>query len=119
MPRGAISEQVLNTRTGLAWPSAETTGDPANGHFFVWSPRKVLLLRNTSGTTAYNVTFTPRSDNLDVFVGPPKVISVPFGVSRMFGPFPSLYMHPEDGDGVYVDVANAALVLKIYNVAEG
>lgn len=121
MARGVISESNLNHRPpiSLAWPSGETTGDSVNGHEFVWSPRKLLLVRNTSGSINYNVIFTPSSDALDVFTAPVKAVTIPFGSSRMFGPFPSIYRHPEDDDLVYVDVGNAALVLKVFNVAEG
>jgi hypothetical protein len=121
MPRVAISETTLNTRSGTAFGngSGETTGDPVNGHQFVYSPRKVLAVRNTSGSTAYNITFTPASVNLDVFTAPTKVVSVPASAQRVFGPFPGAYAHPEDGDLVYVDVGNAALALKIFTIAEG
>jgi hypothetical protein len=119
MARGAIVDVVLNSRNGVTWPGSETTGDPANGHYFVWGPRKVLHVRNTSGATPYNITFTPQSTQLDIFAAPAKVVSVPANGQRLFGPFPSYYMHPEDSDRVYVDVGNAALIIKVWDMGQG
>lgn len=117
MARGAIAEQVMNSRTGVTYPPTESTGDAANGHFFIWGPNKLLLVRNTSGG-ALNLTLTPQSTSLDVFTAPNKVLSVPANSQNVYGPFSSIYMHPEDNDRVYVDVASASLVLAVFNTAE-
>jgi len=117
MPRVAILEQVLNSRQGVTAPGTETTGDSTNDHYFVWGPRKLLAVRNTTGG-ALNITFIPQSTNLDVFAAPAKVVSVPAAANRLFGPFPSYYMHPEDNDRVYVDVAGA-LSLRAWDMGQG
>jgi hypothetical protein len=113
----AIVEQVINTRAGFSWPGTETTGDSINGHHFVWSPRKVLTVRNATGG-ALAISFQPSSLKLDVFTAPAKTVSVPNGAHRMFGPFPSYYANPDNGDRVYVNVAGA-MTLKVFEMAEG
>ncbi len=118
MARGAINEVNLNTRTGVSWPGSETTGDPANGHFFVFGPRKILHCRNTSGTTAYSIIFTQPNVNLDALAPQQKTVSMPANSVKVFS-LPAVYDQPTDGDRVYVDVQNAALVLKVWNVGKG
>lgn len=117
MARGLIVSQVINSRAGVSWPGSETAGDVVNGHYFVWGPRKILTVRNATGG-AVNITFTPQSTRLDVFSAPPKVASISIGAQKVYGPFPSYYMHPEDGDRVYVDVAGA-VVLKVFDIGQG
>jgi hypothetical protein len=118
MARTALTDQPLNTRAGLAF-SVSAAGDVANGNSFVWGPRKFLAVRNSSGTTAYNITFTTPNENLDGFASPTRVVSIPASAIRFFGPFPGSYKNASDGDTVYVNVANAALLLKVYDMAEG
>jgi hypothetical protein len=117
MPRVAIAEQTLNSRTGAIVPASETTGDNPNGHFFVWGPNKILSVRNTSGS-AWTITFTPQMTGLPDFVVPLKQISVPANATMLFGPFPSVYMHGEDNDRVWVDVGSSSLMLAVINSAE-
>jgi hypothetical protein len=119
MPRSEISEQELNTRAGVDWPSGETTGDSGNGHYFVWGPRKVLVVRNVSAG-ALNITLTPTAQGFDVFTPANRVISIPanFGI-KLIGPLPKVYAHTEDNDRVYVDVTSASILLKVFDIAEG
>lgn len=117
MPIAAISEQQLNSRDGLAF-SIAAAGDVANGNYFVWGPRKIVAVRNAGGST-YNITFTPSSEDLDSFTATTRVVSIPSGAIKFIGPFPGYYKQPSDGDRVYVDVANAALLLRVYDVAQG
>jgi hypothetical protein len=117
MARGAIAEAILNSRAGVTYPPTETTGDSVNGHFFVWGPNKILLVRNTGGSPL-NLTFSPYSASLDVFTPAQKVVAVPANSQRVFGPFVSAYRRTDDNDRVYVDVAGAALVLAVFNTAE-
>jgi hypothetical protein len=116
MARSAIAETVLNTRVGLSYPPSETAGDNTNGHFFVWGPNKILSVRNATGGTLA-IVFTPQSTGLDVFAAPPKAINVAANSQNVFGPFPSIYMHPEDNDRMYVDVGGV-LQLAVLNSAE-
>lgn len=116
MARGAIAETFVNSRSGATFPGTETTGDPVNGHSFVWGPRKLLVARNTSGSTAYSITVTPSGAGLDIFTAPAKVVSLPFGNTQIYGPYPKVFAHPEDGDRVWVDVANAAIVLSVIDI---
>lgn len=117
MARTLIPGAMVNSRTGLAF-SISPAGDAANGNYFVWGPRKVLAAMNTGGSP-YTVTLTPSSEDLDGFTAPTRVVSVPASAIRFIGPFPGYYRQASDGDRVYVNVANAAVALKVFELAEG
>jgi hypothetical protein len=117
MPRVAIFEIALDTRSGLSYPPGESAGDTVNNQYFVWGANKILSVRNPTGGSL-NITFVPQSTQLDGFTAPSKTVAVPASSQMLIGPFISAYSHPEDGDRVYVNPASASLQMTVLNSSE-
>lgn len=75
--------------TAVTWPATDgTAADVVNGNSFPNSPNAVLLITNTSATTAYTVTFdTPFTAGGLAIDNPIKTI--PISGRQVFGPFDS------------------------------
>lgn len=99
MPRTAITPQNI-VSSGLA--ATYNSGDNTNGMSVPWSPRLVLILKNTTGG-AVVYTF-PIPGTVDGQAVASKTVSVPATTGeRIVGPFPSSYMQ-SDGN-LNIDIA--------------
>lgn len=88
--------------------AGEVTGVVADGHFIAPGPNSFLAVRN-SGGAPYNVTI-PTPGTVDGQAIADRVVAVANGAVKFIGPFTTDYMQA-DGT-VYIDVENAALMLK-------
>jgi len=112
MARSDITRNVApgtNAAAGLAvtW----LAGDPVNNHRIRATGKEMLWVRNTSGTTAYNVSIdsTPDPHGRQ---GDITNHSVPANGHAIFGPWDTLGWVDASGY-INVDVQNAALQLAV------
>jgi len=94
-------------REGIAWPPAEVNGDATNNHQVLNSDSKtVVVVRNSSSTTARTVTFRiPRL--IDGQGVSPVTRSIPANATRAFGTFSA----DDYGTTLLIDVDHAELKL--------
>jgi hypothetical protein len=104
MPRVNVPVTALS-RSGIAPPS-ETNGDAANGHRVANTGQTIVVVRNSSADTAYDVTFVTPGTVDGQPVGD-RVVEVPADTTRWFGRFsPGVY-----GTALLLNVENTALKL--------
>ena len=108
MARVAIPVSAV-VRAGLT-PASETNGDATENHTFVNDGRTIILARN-SGAGARTITFRV-AQILDGLTAATRVVSIPAGASRYFGPFPTdVY-----GTLTQIDVEHAEIKLSALSV---
>lgn len=107
---------------GAAASGSEVAGDPTNGMYFAGNDGLLFLdVRNTSGTTAYSVSFVVAA-TVDGLTVPVVTVSLAANARRLFGPFPpSLYNQSDGTVSVNIQAAGSPLKLRAYrmNVALG
>ncbi|MGW1679388.1 hypothetical protein [Saccharopolyspora sp. NPDC002376] len=113
MARTALSATTA-TRTGVA--VNPTTTATADGHSFVNSGRRVLVVKNANATTAKTVEI-PFGRTVEGQTIPAKVINVPASSTVITAPFGSIY-NQEDGS-VWVNyTAIADLSVQVLDIPE-
>lgn len=93
--------------TAINW----TAADVANGNSFTLTGREVLLIRNTDGALARNITLTSIAD-LFGRLGTITNEAVPVGGFRVFGPVDTPGWQQADGK-FYLSADNAAIQFAI------
>lgn len=111
MPRSEVTRHTApGTRANVGQLLTFLTGDPVNNHKIKSTGREALLVRNTSGTTAYTVTVLS-TDDANNRRGDITTFSIPANGSAIFGPW-----NPDgwsNTGSIEVNVSNAALVLAV------
>lgn len=105
MPATALPVTTTQGLTATNWPATDgTAADVTNGNSFANSPNAIVLVTNTSGTTAYTVTFTTPFSAGGYSIEDP-VRTIPINGKQVFGPFDSKLF----GDTVVMTANNVAV----------
>lgn len=97
---------VAASKDGTVLPTGEAA-DVVNGNYVLNSGRTILIVHNSSGTTAYDLTVHVQKE-VDGKNVEERVNEIAFGVREVFGPYPT-----EDyGDELWINGENAALLIQ-------
>ena len=95
----------------------EVTGDPSNNHDAIAGDGVIVLVRNSSGTTARVVTEVIQ-DQIDGQAVTNRTVSVPANGHKIIGPFSQEYLVKSGADKgkIYLNADNADLRFQAFKL---